>query len=227
MIRLHQHVDYLFSKYKDNKQTNELKYEITSNLEAKVSDLIANGMLEDQAITIAIDHMDSIDGLIDSNPQVYVHRLQLELVQIALIYILIGWILTIPLGIIGTTTLFNLSMMVLVILCGVVFLLLHSNKNAPWMNKVTTLSIEYFQRYRRIAWTVWGLFMIATFMTNVALRFGSHIWFMRSIHINGPYQFAVIIIPFLLPLFSIIIPLLFNKAITLMYKYEVGDVYEK
>ncbi|AJS60942.1 permease prefix domain 1-containing protein [Paenibacillus sp. IHBB 10380] len=226
MNRLQQHVEHLFSKYKENKQTKELKYEIVSNLEAKVSDLTAGGMAMEQAITIAIDNMDSIDGLIDGNPQIYIHRFQMELVQIALMYTLIAWILTIPLGILDTTKPLSLFLFMFVIVLGLVFLLLNRNKQNHWLNKVSTLPVLSFLRYRRIIWIIWGLFMVASITARTALQFGSNIWFMRPIHIDGPYQFAVTAIPFLFPMISIIVPLLFNSALKLLHKYEVGASYE-
>ncbi|WP_438348043.1 permease prefix domain 1-containing protein [Paenibacillus sp. FA6] len=226
MNRLQQHVEHLFSGYKQNKQTKELKYEIVSNLEAKVSDLTESGMAMDQAISIAIDHMDSIDGLIDGNPQVYIHRFQMELVQISLMYTLLAWILTIPLGILGTTRPLSLFLFMIVIILGVVFLLLNRNKRDLWLNKISTFPVESFLRYRRMVWNIWGIFMVVSITTTTALRFGSNIWFMRPIHIDGPYQFAVTAIPFLLPMISIIIPLLFNSVLGILHKYEVGVSYE-
>jgi len=44
MNSIENHVDSMFSKYKASKKINELKYEVLSNLEAKVQDLTENGM---------------------------------------------------------------------------------------------------------------------------------------------------------------------------------------
>ncbi|MGF7049981.1 hypothetical protein J2T13_004504 [Paenibacillus sp. DS2015] len=226
MKPLQQHVEHLFSAYKENQQIKELKYEILSNLEAKVTDLIEGGMTRDQAIAIAISNMDSIEGLIDDHPQMYIHRFQVELVQIALLYTLVAWIFTIPLGILGTIRPISYFLLVIVLVLGVVFLLLNRIKNDHWLNKATTYSIESCLRYRRITWILWGLFMIVSFTATTALRFGSNIWFMRPIRFDGPYQFAVMTLPYLLPLISIIIPLIFNSALRIFHKYEVGTSYE-
>lgn len=226
MNQLQQHVEHLFSAYKETKQIKELKQEIISNLEAKVADLTESGMSLDQAITIAIDNMDSIDGLIDDNPQIYIYKFISELVQIALLYTVIAWLFTIPLGILGTSQTLSAFLVLAVIVLGVVFLLLNLIKVDHWRNKVTNYSIAPLLRYRKMTWILWILFIIASFSATTAMRFGSNIWFMRPVHIDGPYQFALTVVPYLLPLISIIIPLIFNSTLKLLHKYEVGVSYE-
>jgi hypothetical protein len=108
LISLKNYVDSLFIGYKESKQIRELKDEILSNLEAKVSDLSSSGMEYKQAVQIAIENMDSVDGLIDHNKKVYINRFRIEFLQIALMYSLIAWILTIPIG--GKVILLNLTL---------------------------------------------------------------------------------------------------------------------
>lgn len=69
MNSLKNHVDSIFSKYKENEQIKELKYEVLSNLEAKVDVLTGSGMELSQAINKAKESINSIDYLIDGNRQ--------------------------------------------------------------------------------------------------------------------------------------------------------------
>lgn len=70
MNRLKEHVDRLFSGYKESSQIRELKDEILSNLEAKVADLTSNGMEYHQAVSITVEQFNQIDGLIDDHKKV-------------------------------------------------------------------------------------------------------------------------------------------------------------
>lgn len=225
MNRLNKHVDHLFAKYKDSKQVKELKHEILTNLEAKITDLTLDGMEREQAVTTAIASMDTVDGLIDGQTRIYIHKFRLELLQIALLYTLIAWILSIPFGIIISTSLLNKFLLCVVIILGIAFLGLSRNKVAT-SNMVATCNIQSIVRYTRLAWIIWALFIIASIIRTSALQFGSNLWFGRPIHIDGPYQFAILATPYLIPFLSIIIPLLFNSSLKLFQKYEVGESYE-
>lgn len=63
-----------------------MKYEVLSNLEAKLQDLTDSGMEYSKAVNKAIASIDNIDYLIDGNRQVYVNKYKLEYIQIILLY---------------------------------------------------------------------------------------------------------------------------------------------
>ena len=89
-------VDRLFANQRKTKEVVELKNEVLSNLEARVTDYMENGMEYQSAISLAIDNIEDIEALIDDNQKVYSYRFRYELVQSALIYSLLAWIVTIP-----------------------------------------------------------------------------------------------------------------------------------
>lgn len=224
MNPLQSYVDQLFKGHKDNKETNDLKAEILSNLEAKVVDLTSGGMEHKQAIRVATESIDSVDFLLDKgNIKIYFTRYVTELLQIALLYCLIAWILTIPLRIIGEGTLLNGLLLIAVILIGVLFLILRFIKASRFVNMTFICDMDVVKRYRRSIWFIWSLFITVWTLGNVAIDFGSNIWYSHQIKMGGPYQFAVLAIKYALPFVSVIIPLLFQASSKLIVKYEVGE----
>ncbi|AIQ13127.1 permease prefix domain 1-containing protein [Paenibacillus durus] len=226
MKHLQNYVDQLFKEHKDNKQTRELKDEILSNLEAKVADLTANGMDYTQAVKVATENIDSVELLIDGNTRVYTNRYRIEFLQVALLYFLIAWVITIPLRLVGMGILLNFFLLIVVFAVGILFFVLNSKKESHYWGKTSIYNINTVMRYRKIAWLIWGLFVTVSILGNTAVEFGSNIWFGRAINITGPYQFAVLVIRYVLPFVSIIIPLLFPAALKLIRKYEVGEHHE-
>jgi len=223
MSPLQNYVERLFKGYKDSQHIRELKEEILSNLEAKVADLTANGMDYQQAITTATQNMDRVDFLIDDHQRIYIHRYRLELLQRAVIYLLIGWIVTIPMNIVGEGRLLNAFLLVAAIISGVLLLLLHTKNAKQPLDTISFYNRKQLLRYRKYVWLLWGLFAGVSILWVTALHFGSNLWFARSIHLSGPYQFAVISIRYTLPLVSIIIPLFFNASIKLAQTHEAGE----
>lgn len=224
MNELQNYVDRLFKRHKDNKQTNDLKAEILSNLEAKVTDLTSGGMEYKQAVKVATENINSVDFLFDDgNKRIYLIRFLTELVQIALLYCLIAWIFTIPLRIIGTGIVLNWFLMIGVIVVGIVFLILRFIKGNRFLNMTLTYDLDVMKRNRNLIWFIWILFITGWTLGNVAIDFGSNIWYSYQIKIGGPYQFAVLGIKYALPFLSVIIPMLFQASVKLSAKHEVGD----
>ncbi|MCU6707374.1 permease prefix domain 1-containing protein [Paenibacillus sp. J5C_2022] len=226
MKHLQYYVDQLFKEHKDNKQTNELKDEILSNLEAKVADLTANGMEYTQAVKVATDNISGVELLIDGNTRVYTNKYRIEFLQIALLYFLIAWVITIPLRLVGMGILLNIFLLIVVFVVGILFFVLNAKKESYFWGQTSIYNINIVMRYRKIAWLIWGLFVTVSILGNTAVVFGSSIWFGREINITGPYQLAVLVFRFLLPFVFIIIPLLFHAALKLIRKYEVGENHE-
>lgn len=223
---LKNHVDSMFSKYKENKNIKELKSEVLSNLQAKVDDLTANGMKRSEAINKAKESITSIDYLIDGNIEVYINKYKLEYIQIVLLYFIIAWIITIPIKISGAGVILNIELLICSIIMGIWYLILNVKEKTEYFQCKSFINIQFALKIRKIAWTIWVLFIIASTLYTTAIRFGSNIWFSRPINITGPYQFAVTAIGYLLPLISILIPLIFNVAPKLISRYEVGETNE-
>jgi hypothetical protein len=223
MNSLKNHVDSMFSKYKENKQIKELKYEVLSNLEAKVEDLTANGMEYSEAITKAKESINSIDYLIDGNRKVYINKYKLEYMQIVLLYSIIAWIITIPVNIIWPGIILNMVFLICSIVIGIKYLLLNTKEDYQYFQCKSFINIELAIKIRKMAWTIWFLFIVVYTLFITAIQFGSNIWFSRPVSITGPYQFAEVAIRYFVPFISIIIPLFFNVAPKLISRYEVGE----
>lgn len=223
MSELKLHVDSLFSKYPMNDQMKDLKEEILGNLESKKADLMAEGLDEYSAIAKAKQSLTSIDYLIDGNRKIYIHSFSLELLQWILISLLISWIITIPLQLDLPGTFTNTLLFIMAVLVGILYLIFSNRKNKA---DTKFINIVSFAKWKKYIWLFWLLFITIVILYSVAINFGSNIWFLRPIHIDGPYQFAILAIRFLLPLLTIQIPLIVNKAFRLLEKYEVSEADE-
>lgn len=228
MDPLQQHVQVLFRKYNRDasKQIEELKHEVLSNLEAKVADLTAGGMDREEAIAQATASITSVEHLIDDNRSVYVSQYSVEYVQIALLYALIAWIVSMPLRVVGIGAGINLLLLVISVLIGVAYMVLLVLVREPgFREKRAFLNIRFAYDLRKKGWWLWAVFMLVSVLYTTAVRFGSNIWFWREVQISGPYQLAEMAIPYILPFFTLIVPLLLHVSPKLMMKYEV-DVNE-
>jgi len=225
MERLKKHVDSIFSKYEENKQIRELKYEVLSNLEAKVEDLTSSGMEYSEAIEKAKKSMMNIDYLIDGNKEVYINKYKLEYLQVNLIYLLIVWIITMPLAIIRGGIVINFIMLISILVIGGRYLTLRK-KISGFSQQKEYINLNNALKIKRISWGLWILFIIIYIFSLTALQFGSNIWFSRPVRIDGPYQLAIMLIKYCIPFISVIIPLHFSLAPKLILRYEVGEEYE-
>ncbi len=228
MNSLERYVNSLFKGYKNNEEIMELKAEILSNLEAKVADLQAKGTDYDQAVKLASENFDSdnVDSLIDGNKKIYVNRYKLEFLQLAFLYVLVAWIVTIPFRIAGMGIVLNGLLLIAAIVVGAVFYILNAKKKSGYNDATSFYNIKSAMRYKKVAWLVWGLFVITTTVSITAIQFGSNIWFSRPIGVSGPYQVALLVIRYALPFVSIIIPMLFSTCPKLIDKYKVGEENE-
>lgn len=220
MEALQQYVDSLFRKYKGSHQIEELKLEVLSNLEAKVADLTSQGVSLDEAIHRAKSNLTSIDHLIEDEHQVYRNQFLLEYIQIALLYSLIAWIVTLPFMFMGVDPLLNTALIIITIVLGISYLLMYMKRRSPMMQKLSIMNLRAAMKLRKIGWIIWTIYIMVTMAYTTAMHFGSNIWFGRAVRIDGPYQFAMNSIPYLIPLLSIAIPLLLHAAPQLILKYK-------
>ncbi len=225
MNLLETHVDILFRGYGHSRQIQELKDEIMGNLEDRAADLTAEGMDYEEAVKRVVRDLGPIDSLIDGSTDIYVNRYRVELLQRALIFTLVAWIITIPLRIVAMGTVLSLSLLLACIAMGIALLVLtrRAHQCAEFLRQVARYNIHRAKRYRSIAWMLWALYMFVTTLATTAVFFGSNLWFSRPIHIDGPYQFSLLMIRYALPFISILLPLLARDSFRLIEKYEVGE----
>lgn len=223
MKELEQYVDKMFKNYRKIESTRELRDEVLSNLEAKAEDYIQNGMSKEEAIRCATKNIDNIDTIMDGNVTIYSKDYKIQLCQSALIYFIVVWILTIPLRINLYGMMVNNLFILITIAALIIYISLLHNKTSEIQKDTRAVNILKLLRIKKAAWFIWVAYIIVVTAYTTALRFGSNIWFHRRIHIDGPYQFAVIVLDYLLPFITIVIPMLFNKAWNLIYKCEVKE----
>ncbi|WP_141432076.1 hypothetical protein [Bacillus sp. 03113] len=225
MNELREYVDHLFRNYKNYSGTIELKEEIVGNLEAKVSHLIGNGLNKKDAIAKAKNSITKIDDLIDGNIPVFIGQFQFNIFQIAYIYILIAWIVTIPFSIFRVGIVISYGLFFICIILGIVYLFL-INKMKESSKKIKHLNVISIVRTNKIVWLLWVLYIMIYWVYLSAVFFSSNIWFSRTVYIDGPYQFGILIAKYALPLISIVIPLILNACIKLLPQYEAREFHE-
>lgn len=225
--RITSHVNRLFAHAPDTLDNRELKEEIHSNLAARIDDYISQGMNEEKAFQTAIQHIAGMDQVMSDHRRVQRVPYWTALLQSALIYCLIAWIITIPTRVVMQGSAINNLLMLVSLLVGgsyVLYMLTNRTNDPATSVKTTVIQTDAFMRWNRRIWWLWAVFMIVLWGTQAALRFGSNIWFNRPIQVDGPYQFAVMAIAFAIPLLSVIIPLVVHRAYRIISKYEVSDV---
>lgn len=217
------YVNQLFRHYGQNSEMNELKEEILSNLAAKKEDLIASGIDETTALKIAKESITNIDNLIEGNIKVYKYQLKLELLQNILIYSMIAWILLIPCSIFRSSIILNVLIVWVILITGMIYLIERSNNNAKSWSSSGYINLSKLKRLSKYGWVIWIIFVGLSIIKTTGLHFASDIWFHRSIVIDGPFQFVSLIIEYMVPFVTIIIPLLLQRLAKLVIKYEVNN----
>ncbi|UED76008.1 permease prefix domain 1-containing protein [Brevibacillus sp. DP1.3A] len=223
MESLQHYVDQLFQKYRGSKQIEELKWEVLSNLEAKVADLVADGLSLDEAVKKAKANLPSIDSIVGERRQVYIFLLVQELLQLGLLYVLIAWIVTMPLRIWGMGIFLNYSLFAICILIGIVYLILLGINRPASSQNLTSMNVRSACLLRKTGWMLWALYIVGTLVFTTALYFGSNLWFSTPVNLTGPYQFANVAVSYALPFLSILIPLWLHAIPRLILKYDAGE----
>ncbi|OPJ64650.1 permease prefix domain 1-containing protein [Clostridium oryzae] len=226
MGELKSYVNNLFKKYANNKQIEDLKAEILSNLEAKKADLISSGMTEEKAIEAAKRNITTIDNLIDGNKQIFINQFSTAGLQDALLYTVIAWITTIPMFLFREFFVANWILFIAILILGYNYYTRASNKNERFIAERRYVNIKNYYRLRRLVWAIWGVFVAVYILFITGVYFASNIWFSRPVAIDGPYSLAVILLRYYVPFISIIIPLAVNRLPKLILKCEVGERYE-
>ncbi|WP_211222617.1 permease prefix domain 1-containing protein [Paenibacillus daejeonensis] len=218
-----QHVDNLFRGYRETAQVRDMKEEILGNLEAKTADLIAQGWDEEDAKHHAVASITSIDGLMDEEVKIAMKPFLLDLTQWTLIFLLLAWIIAIPSRAVGAGVLAQLVIMISLICvgCWYVILLLLMRHNSDGLRLVHRGKLT---RIVRVVWGLWIVFLLICWLDVTGMLFASNIWFGRPIEISGPYQFAVIVYQYILPLLSLIVPLSARTALRILPRHERGGM---
>ncbi|WP_145049440.1 permease prefix domain 1-containing protein [Paenibacillus xylanexedens] len=224
--RISRHMERLFEHAQDTTANRELKEEIHSNLAARMEDYIDQGMSEEQAFDKAIQHIAGLDQIMSDQHQVQRFPYWTAVLQSALIYCLIAWIITIPMRVLMEGKIVNFWLMIASAIVGGAYLLyMWSNRERQRNAEATTvIRSTTLRKWTRIAWWMWGALILVLWSTQAALRFGSNIWYSRPVLVEGPYQFVVLVIAFVIPLLTIIVPLIVQKAGRLVREFEVGEI---
>ncbi len=227
MDELEVHVNHLFAKYAGIREMQELKAEVLGNLEAKRADLMASGMDRQTATTQTKAGLTTVDGLVDGNRCIYLNRYRREWLQRAFLFIVIGWVATIPLFMFRGVVLLNSALLCGVIVAGIASIAMHGNKSPEWLGKRRYLNLNDRMKWRRWTWIAWTVFMLFATLMTTGLLFASNIWFGWQVKIGGPYQFALVVIRYAVPFITIFVPLFMQSLPKMMMKHEVGEADEK
>lgn len=227
MNRVEQYVDRLFAKYKPTPRNLELKNEILSNLEAKVSDLVAQGRSCEEAVSVAIEGLEHIDHLVEDKVQLYIHRYRLDLLQTGLLYGSILWILIIPLSIFSRiASALTMFLPLVLALLLIFYVVMSRNYSGDQNDTIGFVKVQRSYQLHKVMWWLWGLFVLISVLMTTGIHFASNIWFQRPIVIRGPYHLAEIATQYILPLLMVCIPLLARVNLKLIDRHKAGDQNE-
>ena len=218
-------MDKMFAKYPKTDETTDLKEEVIGNLEAEIEDLQKNGISFEEAFRVSIEKVSSLDGLIEGVKFVDTRKLVFDMFQWTLIYTLIAWILTIPLNIIGHFRKITWLLLLMIIVIGGIYLVLFITRDL-FLNGRISVDLFKVARVKKTIWIIWGVFLLIAWGGVTGLTFGSNLWFSNPISINGPYEFATIAATYLLPLITIIIPMLVNRLEIYVEQHEESGTNE-
>ena len=210
MSNVKKHMDKLFAKYPQTNETLELKEEVIGNVEAEIADLQSRGHSFEEAFRISRGKMAKLDELIEGLKSIRISKVIFEMMQWALIYTLIAWILITPLSIFYSFRRASWILFLIVIMIGISYLIFYMIRRLLPGNYMQ-VNLYNIARLRKIVWIIWFIFITAKWGMTTATLFGSNIWFWRPISINGPYEFASVGVLYAAPLITVIVPLLLNK----------------
>lgn len=218
MDELERYVNKMFRSQKDTAEVRELKEEILSNMQAQKIDLMAQGMSEAEAIRKAKESLTSLDGLVEDQQLTWVDRYHTDCLQSMLLSSVLFWILSLP----GLMVDAWLVRDVIALGCGatVICAVPYIVQKCMKKDRTEILAVSDSRHRAKLVWMVWGIFVAVVLLSGVALYFGSNIWFHRPvhIHIDGPYQFAVMVLPIYLLLLTALIPLTVSGFTRLLQK---------
>lgn len=222
MKELKDYVDQLFAKQPQTAETEDLKQEILGNLQEKAADYQYEGMAYEEAIIKAKHSLTSLDFLIEEENAIYINRYRLEWMQGLLLYLLIAWIVTMPITLIRPSFWLSLVLPLSLVLSLLIYGFLYFKyKKTDQLDLVAQIDLSKRQQWSRIAWITWAIYMIVMILFITALHFSSNLWFGRPVRIDGPYQLALILLDYVIPFLSVLIPLLFRQSARLPNKHEV------
>ncbi len=211
----------LFKKYGKTQEILELKEEIKSNLDARIEDSMAEGISYEMAFAKAINDLGSIDEFIKGSKRVYINAYKREALQVAILYTVILWIITLPLRLSYSLMIINVALTLALIVLGLISLVLYRKKPEEYYKEEASIDMIRALKIRKYSWILWGFFIFVVTAFNFGVRFASNIWFSRPLTIDGPYEFLMLTISFFIPFLSIVIPIYITKLIKLSDNYEV------
>lgn len=221
MNDLERYVNRLFAKYDNKKGVQELRDEVLANLQARIDDEMSEGASYQVAFDRAVKSLGNAELLIEGTEQVPLNPLKRELAQLAVLYTLIPWIVTIPLRFFHSGVLANTALTILLVIVGGVYVLLLSRRAIDGTTRV--INIERIKNTARAVWILWGVYVVISECFVFGARFASNIWFSRAIHIDGPYMLAELMVSVLLPFVTVFIPLYFTRVRRLVQILGVSE----
>ncbi len=214
MDELKEYVRALFRHQPKTLETEELRAEILSNMQAHCLDLMAQGLPEAEAVAQAKAALPSVDGLVEDAQLTQAGAYAADCALTALLYSALFWILSLPLFFTGARFVPWLGLL-LTAAAGIVWLCLRRCRTAD-----AFLSVRKSARRKRMVWLLWTAFAIVSCAVAAAVLFGSNLWFQRPVTVSGPYQAAQLASWFYAPLLTVALPLCVSSCDRRLRKFE-------
>ena len=98
------------------------------------------------------------------------------------------------------------------------------SRNEKDLEATCLVQIESYRKSKNVAWILWSMFYAMYTFIITAACFGSNIWFSRPVKIDGPYNFAMLILRYYEPLITILLPLAVSHVYRILLKSEVREI---
>ncbi|MGE6577051.1 permease prefix domain 1-containing protein [Paenibacillus xylanexedens] len=212
MNRLKVYVDEMFAKEVSSIEINEIKEEVLANLEARVLDYVNEGMDEQKAFQLAIEQLPSVDMFVNENRSIYFTRYLTYSIQSILIFLVILWIITIPLRILSEGRSLNTNLLLVSGGFGLLYILYLILKKATKWDAVCRVNHKRSKQIQLKAWIICGLlFVIVLLATNYDL--------LTNIR---KYWFTLSMFNLFYPLIFLAVPCIISRLLSNLGRYEVN-----
>ena len=215
MDELRKYVDGLFARLPQTAENAEFREEVYANMSARREDVLAQGSTEQQALSAAKKALPSVEGVTGDAVLVSHSLFRTHSLMELWFYSAVLFILTLPTYFLGHRFLSGAVLAVTIIAMVSYFISKQSSADTP-----VFLHFRRWTQIRRRTWQLWGLAFGIWVIFISAVSFGSNLWFSRPVHINGPYQLALLLMRYYLPALSIFIPLYMGRLPRILTELE-------
>jgi len=216
MDELQRYVDILFADYRQYQAANKLRIKMLDELLTEKEQYQLQGKTEQEAVHLVLTSLDEFGAPAEGNCLVFKDRYHYTSNTSALLWMIAGLVLTVPLlcfGIVGPTV-------IMAVLLAVTMVLWLRKAGLAQSDEVSFLDMDSLRRNSVKIWLVWALCTVlwciaASLLHNGVLPFD-------MVEYDGLYGKAILFSHYYIPFVFAVIPFWASGRRTIFLKQEVG-----